>query len=162
MDIEKIYSLYFTDIYKFLLSMTKNIEIAQDITSITFLKVINNPDKFNEVNDLKAYLFTVAKNSYFDYYNQNKMTITTDDINKFDLSIPSFEKDIIKSEEIDHITWAIEKLNEPYKSITKLRLNDMSFKEIGVIYGKTDNWACVSFYRAKEKLRKILENNYGM
>lgn len=162
MDIEKIYSLYFTDIYKFLLSMTKNIEIAQDITSITFLKVINNPDKFNEVNDLKAYLFTVAKNSYFDYYNQNKMTITTDDINKFDLSIPSFEKDIIKSEEIDHITWAIEKLNEPYKSITKLRLNDMSFKEIGVIYGKTDNWACVSFYRAKEKLKQILEDDYGM
>ena len=61
MDIEKIYNLYFDDIYKFMLSFTKNKEIAQDITSETFLKVINNPSKFENISNLKSYLFIIAK-----------------------------------------------------------------------------------------------------
>ena len=162
MEIEKIYSLYFTDIYKFLLSMTKNIETAQDITSITFLKLVNNPDKFKDVDNLKSYLFTIARNSYFDYYKQNKMTITTDDMDKFDQAVATFENELIKNEEINEVSRAIEKLDEPYKSVTKLRMNEMSFKQIGQIYSKTDNWACVTFYRAKEKLKQILEDDYGM
>ena len=162
MDFEKIYRIYFEDIYKFLLSLTKNKEIAQDITSETFLKVINNSDKLNHIENIKSYIYTIAKNTYINYYNKNKITISTDDIEKFDLGVSSFEDNFMESEDVKKLHLAIEKLDEPYKSITKLRLNDMTYKEIGKIYGKTDNWACVCFYRAKEKLKIILEDDYGL
>lgn len=162
MDIEKIYRIYFEDVYNFLLSLTRNKEIAQDITSETFLKVILNSKKIEKVDNVKAYVFTIAKNTYINYYRKNKNVLNTDDIEKFDKSLNSFEDDFINNDQMNKLNFAIEKLDEPYKSITKLRLNDMSFKEIGKIYGKTDNWACVCFYRAKDKLKNILEDDYGM
>jgi len=99
MDIEKIYHIYFDDIYKFMLSFIKNKEIAQDITSETFLKVINNPDKFENISNLKSYLFTIAKNTYINYYKRNKIYISTADIEDFDKDIESFENELIANEE---------------------------------------------------------------
>lgn len=162
MDIEKIYRIYFEDVYRFLLSLSKNKDIAQDITSETFLKVIYNSKKIENTTNIKAYIFTTAKNTYINYYKKNKLMITTDDIEKFDQGIDSFEESLIEDDKLKILRNAIDKLDEPYKSITKLRLNDLSFKEIGKIYGKTSNWACVCYYRAKEKLKDILENDYGL
>ena len=162
MDIEKIYHIYFDDIYKFMLSFTKNKEISQDITSETFLKVINNPGKFENIENLKSYLFTIAKNTYINYYKRNKIFISTDDINKFEKVVESFENELFGKYLEDTLKKSINRLEEPYQSIVKLRLEELSYKEIGTIYGKTANWACVSFYRAKEKLKVLMEDNYGM
>lgn len=162
MDIEKIYRIYFEDVYRFLLSLSKNKDIAQDITSETFLKVIYNSKKIENTTNIKAYIFTIAKNTYINYYKKNKLMITTDDIEKFDQGIDSFEESLIEDDKLKILRNAIDKLDEPYKSITKLRLNDLSFKEIDKIYGKTSNWDCVCYYRAKEKLKDILENDYGL
>jgi len=162
MDIEKIYHIYFDDIYKFMLSFTKNKEISQDITSETFLKVINNPGKFENIENLKSYLFTIAKNTYINYYKRNKIFISTDDINKFEKVVESFENELLGKYLEDTLKKSINRLEEPYQSIVKLRLEELSYKEIGTIYGKTANWACVSFYRAKEKLKVLMEDNYGM
>ena len=162
MDIEKIYRIYFEDVYRFLLSLSKNKDIAQDITSETFLKVIYNSKKIENTTNIKAYIFTIVKNTYINYYKKNKLMITTDDIEGFDQGIDSFEESLIEDDKLKILRNAIDKLDEPYKSITKLRLNDLSFKEIGKIYGKTSNWACVCYYRAKEKLKDILENDYGL
>ena len=71
MDIEKIYRIYFEDVYRFLLSLSKNKDVAQYITSETFLKVINNSKKIENTRNIKAYIFTIAKNTYINYYNQN-------------------------------------------------------------------------------------------
>ena len=162
MDIEKIYRIYFEDVYRFLLSLSKNKDVAQDITSETFLKVINNSKKIENTRNIKAYIFTIAKNTYINYYNKNKLMMATDDIEKFDQGIDSFEENLIENDNVKILKDAIDKLNEPYRSITKLRLNDLSFKEIGKIYGKTSNWACVCYYRAKKKLKNILEDDCGL
>lgn len=145
-----------------MLSLSKNKDVAQDITSETFLKVINNSKKIENTRNIKAYIFTIAKNTYINYYNKNKLMIATDDIEKFDLGIDSFEESFIEDDKLKILRNAIDILDEPYKSITKLRLNDLSFKEIGKIYGKASNWACVCYYRAKEKLKDILEDVYGL
>ena len=49
---------------------------------------------------------------------------------------------------------------EPFREILYMRLfGDLSFKEIGEIMGRTENWARVNFYRGKEKLRKEWKDN---
>ena len=158
MDIEKIYRIYFDDLYRFLLYLCKNKEIAQDICSESFLRSMKNIENIED-SKIKSYLFQIGKNTYYNYYNKNKKIYLTDKIEDFDKELESFEKVILKKENLSDVDRAINSLDLPYKDIVKLRLNDLSFKEIGEIYKKDQNWACVVFYRAKEKLKILLEES---
>ena len=84
----------------------------------------------------------------------------TDKIEDFDQELESFEKYLLNKENLSNLDMAIESLENPYKDVVKLRLNDLSFKEIGEIYKKNQNWACVVYHRAKEKLKILMEENY--
>ena len=158
MDIEKIYRIYFDDLYRFLLYLCKNKEVAQDICSESFMRAMKNIENIEE-SKVKSYLFQIGKNTYYNYYKKNKRILLTDTIEDFDLALESFEKDLLKKESLTRLEIAINKLDTPYKDVVKLRLNDLSFKEIGEIYKKDQNWACVVFYRAKEKLKNLMEEN---
>lgn len=156
MDIEKIYRIYFDDLYRFLLYLCKNKEVAQDICSESFIKAMNNIENIED-SKVKSYLFQIGKNTYYNYYKKNKRIVLTENIEDFDLALESFEKIFLEKENLTALEKAIENLENPYKDVVKLRLNDLSFKEIGEIYNKNQNWACVVYHRAKEKLKIILE-----
>lgn len=157
MDIEKIYRIYFDDLYRFLLYLCKNKEVAQDICSESFIRAMKNIENVED-SKVNSYLFQIGKNTYYNYYKKNKRILLTDSIEDFDLALESFEKDLLKKESLTRLEIAINKLDTPYKDVVKLRLNDLSFKEIGEIYKKDQNWACVVFYRAKEKLKNLMED----
>lgn len=157
MDIEKIYRIYFDDLYRFLLYLCKNKEVAQDICSESFIRAMKNIENVEE-SKVKSYLFQIGKNTYYNYYKKSKRIKLTENIEDFDLALESFEKDLVKKENLSTLEKAIENLQNPYKDVVKLRLNDLSFKEIGEIYKKDQNWACVVFYRAKEKLKTLMED----
>lgn len=108
---------------------------------------------------VKSYLFQIGKNTYYNYYKKNKRILLTENIEDFDLALGSFEKDILEKESLSILEKAIDKLENPYKDVVRLRLNDLSFKEIGEIYKKNQNWACVIYHRAKEQLKKLMEEN---
>lgn len=72
----------------------------------------------------------------------------------------SLEKDIISDDETSNIYSMVFLLKEPYGEVFKLRYySELSFKEIGELFGKTDNWACVTYHRARKKLQERLEEN---
>lgn len=158
MDIEKIYRIYFDDLYRFLLYLCKNKEVAQDICSESFIRAMKNIETIED-SKVKAYLFQIGKNTYYNYYKKNKRLLVTDKIEDFDQELESFEKDLLYKENLSNLDMAIESLENPYKDVVKLRLNDLSFKEIGEIYKKNQNWACVIYHRAKEKLKILMEEN---
>ena len=158
MDIEKIYRIYFDDLYRFLLYLCKNKEVAQDICSESFIRAMKNIENIED-EKVKSYLFQIGKNTYYNYYKKNKRILLIENIEDFDLALESFEKDLLEKENLTNLEKAIENLENPYKDVVKLRLNDLSFKEIGEIYEKDQNWACVVFYRAKEKLKNLMEEN---
>ena len=135
MDIEKIYRIYFDDLYRFLLYLCKNKEVAQDICSESFIRAINNIENIED-SKVKSYLFQIGKNTYYNYYKKSKRIKLTENIEDFDLALESFEKDLLKKENLTKLEIAINKLDTPYKDVVKLRLNDLSFKEIGEIYKK--------------------------
>lgn len=158
MDIEKIYRIYFDDLYRFLLYLCKNKEVAQDICSESFIKAMKNIEKIDD-DKVKSYLFQIGKNTYYNYYKKNKRILLTDKIEDFDKKLESFELDLLEKENLTDLKKAIEILENPYKDVIKLRLNDLSFREIGEIYHKNQNWACVVYHRAKEKLKILMEEN---
>ena len=159
MDIEKVYRIYFDDLYRFLLYLCKNKEIAQDICSESFIRAMKNIENISD-SKVKSYLFQIGKNTHYNYYKKNNRILLTENIEDFDLALESFEKDLLDKENLNNLERAIENLENPYKDVVKLRLNDLSFKDIGEIYKKDQNWACVVFYRAKEKLKSLMEDDY--
>src|SRR5699024_5748086 len=118
MDIEKIYRIYFDDLYRFLLYLCKNKEIAQDICSESFIRAMKNIESIED-SKVKSYLFQVGKNTYYNYYNKNKKILLTDKIEDFDKNLESFEKDLLKRERLTSLDLAINKLENPYKDVVK-------------------------------------------
>ncbi|NLC65781.1 MAG: sigma-70 family RNA polymerase sigma factor [Clostridium sp.] len=161
-EFEKIYQTYFKDVYYYILSLSKNKHIAEDITSEAFLKAMKAIDSFRGDAKLKVWLCEIAKNEYFSYLRKNKNMDFKEDIEdsmkkeKGD----SFEKDLISSYELIKISNIINfSLKDPYSRVFRLRFYDeLSFKEIGAIFGKTDNWACVTYHRSRKQIKKQLED----
>ena len=152
-ELEEIYNNYFKDVYFFIYSLSKDKHIAEDVTSETFLKAIKSIESFKGNCDIKTWLFQIAKNSYYSHVRKHKNLVDIDSVpeQKDDTDI---EKSVFSSEESMEIHEILHDLSEPYKEVFSLRVfGELSFKQIGSLFGKTDNWACVTFHRARNKIR---------
>ncbi len=153
-ELAEIYERYFKDVYLFVYSLSKNQHVAEDITSETFLKAMRALDSFKGESDIKVWLFQIAKNTYYSYLRKNKRVVPTEAFNK-ESDGRNIEKKLLDKENAFEIHKILHKLPEPYKEVFTLRVfGELSYKEIGEVFGKTDNWACVTFYRARKKINE--------
>ena len=117
---------------------------------------------FKGNSKLSVWLCEIAKNLWYDSLRKKKIkTISYDELKNSDSIInkENIENSYINKEEFDETTRKIENLDNLSKRVLYLRLNsDMSFKEIGSILGKTETWARVTFYRAKQKIKEDYDN----
>ncbi len=156
-EFEEIYNRYFKDVYLFLYRLSGDKYIAEDITSETFLKAIKSIDGFRGDSDIRTWLCQIGKNTYYSYLRKNKESLDfKEDIE--DKDSLSIETSLVSEEESLAIHKIIHELKEPYKEIFSLRVfGELSFKEIAQIFGKTDNWACVTYHRARKEIREKME-----
>lgn len=160
-SLEEIYRLYFSDVFYYLLYLSKDRQLAEDLTSEVFFKVIKHRPDFQTEASIKSYLLTTARHSYIDQLKKKGVELV--DLEDWDLAKiqPSPEEDLISQEEQRIISSAIAQLDEPQRTIAKLRLVEgWSFAAIGQIYGRSPNWACVTCHRARQKLKDLLEDYY--
>jgi RNA polymerase sigma-70 factor (ECF subfamily) len=156
-EFDEIYRLYADDIYRFLLKLTQNEAISQDILQETMLKAIISADKFKENCSIKTWLCTIAKNEYYNYLKRsdNKNLALDEDLQSHENTLDNYFSDRMQALELHSV---LHNLEEPYKEIFTLRVfAELKFNEIGKIFGKSENWARVTFFRAKEKIIGILE-----
>ena len=157
-DFEKIYAKYYQSVYRYLLTLTKNSSIAEEITQETFYKALININKYDSNYQMLTWLCNIAKNTYFSFYKKSKK------YNKLDTDIKDNREDIIAkiidSETNKELLKIIHNLEEPYKEVFTLRIYcDLSFREIGDLFTKTESWARVTFYRSKIKIKERLNKN---
>lgn len=159
MGFEDIYQTYFKDVFLYLRSISANEDIAEEITQETFVKALKAIDSFDGTKDIRAWLFTIAKNTYYTYCKRQKI-YTEEDIT----NIPLVEQIVFTDKIIDEensflIHRFLHNMNEPYKEVFTLRVfGELSFEKIGLLFGKTPNWARVTFYRAKKKIIEYMED----
>ena len=156
-ELEKIYDSYFKDVFLYIYSLSGNKHIAEDVTSETFVKAIKSIDSFKGDCDIRVWLCQIAKNTYYSYLRKNKGLVSMNSIPEQEDNL-DIEKRISMSEESMRIHQILHNLEEPYKEVFTLRVfGELSFKQIASIFGKSDNWACVTFHRAKNKIKERLE-----
>jgi RNA polymerase sigma-70 factor (ECF subfamily) len=156
-DFNELYNIYADDVYRFVLALCRNEHIAEDITSETFLKAIKSVDSFRGDCNVRVWLCQIAKNTYYNSVKRNKFVTEMPD------EMPSddeFELRLFDKSQVFEIHKILHLLDEPYKGVFSLRIfAELSFSEIGELYSKTESWARVTFYRAKNKIREAIEND---
>ncbi len=155
-DMEQIYKQYFETVNKYLFCLTHNNDISEELTQETFYKAIKKIDTFKGDCKISVWLCQIAKNSWYDYCKKNKKIIKNEEWLLEILEENSTEKEIISNDEKMLLYKKLQKLNEKMREVVYLRITgELSFKEIGIILNKTENWARVTFYRAKNQLKEV-------
>lgn len=153
-DLDEIYRLYVNDVYRYLLRITADPNTAEELTQETFFRAINQIDKFRGETTVKAWLIVIAKNCF--YSSKRSVTeknISVDEMEYEPVSEENIADKLIKHEDAKLIHRAVHELPEPYKEVFSLRIfGELSFRDIAELFGKTENWAKVTFYRAKAKV----------
>ncbi len=157
-DFEKIYRAYFNDVYLYIRRLSKDEHIAEEITSETFFKAMNSIDKFRGDCDVRVWLCQIAKNSFFSYCRKHRDVVNLEDQELQNEKEP-IEERLENQYDAIHIQKLLHEMSEPYKEVFMWRVYaEMSFKQIGEMFNKTDNWACVTYHRAKSMIRKRMED----
>jgi RNA polymerase sigma-70 factor (ECF subfamily) len=160
-DFEEIYKLYFDDVFRFLRGLTANEDLAEELTGETFFKALRALNKFNGSCDVRVWLCQIAKNSYYTYLKKQKQIVDQGDLSSIEATEKSIEKLLIDKEAAFQLHQLLHNLADPYKEVFSLRVfGELSFKQIALLFGKSEHWACVTYHRAKGKIQERMEDDY--
>ena len=151
---EDIYRRHARTVYKFLLSLCGNADLAEELTQETFYQAIRSIDRFDGRCKLSVWLCQIAKHLWYQHLRKRKREVPLPD-EPPELPIPAAEEGLLEQEGRLELLRKIHALPEQQREVVYLRsFGGLTFREIGDVLGKTENWARVTFYRGKEQLRK--------
>lgn len=159
---EDVYLKHAKTVYEFLLSRTRDADLAEELTQETFYQAVRSIDRFDGQSSLSTWLCAIAKNVWREELKKRQRT--SDSISDMsdldDLPVPSAESEAFRSWDEQRIMQAIHQLPEPMREVMYLRLSgNLSFSQIGQILDRTENWARVTYYRGKEKVAKEVQDD---
>lgn len=162
MDLEQIYETYFKSVYLYMWRLSGNEHLAEEITSETFFKAMKSIESFRGECDMRIWLCQIAKNTYYSYIKKRDKTLSVAETELQDVvdTDAFIAEQIIAKEEVQQIRKILHELPDPYKEVFMWRVfGELSFKAIGDLYNKTDNWACVTYHRARKMIKGRLEES---
>ena len=160
MEFEKIYSAYFNDVFRYIRRLSGNEHIAEEITADTFFKAMHSIDSFREDCDIRVWLCQIAKNSYLSHLKKSGRIDNIEDAELLNIAAPdeTVEEKLVRHDEAIQVQKVLHDIPDPYKEVFMWRVfAELSFKQIGQIFGKSENWACVTYHRARTKIKERLE-----
>ena len=150
-DFQEVYNLYFKDVYKYALSLSRDPQMAEEITQETFFKALKNIDSFRGQCRLYVWLCQIAKNTYFTHSQKQSREAAEVEA----ASGESMEERLLTKASAFEIHKVLHRLSEPYKEVFSLRVfGELSFSQIGELFGKTESWARVTYHRARLKIKE--------
>ena len=153
MDFEQIYSEYFPRVYRYLLSLCSDPSIAEELTQDTFYRAIEHSGAFRGECKLSVWLYRIARNCWLSHVRKEKRRAFYGDAGGA-ADLCDMEESLIQKDSVFQIYKRLRALPEPYREVFSLRVfTELPFAQIGELFGKSDAWARVVFYRAKQKIK---------
>ena len=160
MNIEELYRTYFDIVYRYIRSISQDGSLAEEVTQETFFKALKKADQFRGDCDVRVWLCQIAKNTLYDHLKKQKKQLLGDEKLEEAESADGelLEEKLVQRSQAMEIHKVLHRLSEPYKEVFSLRtFGELTFREIGMLFGKSENWARVTYYRARVKIREELE-----
>lgn len=155
-DFENIYSEYYDTVFQYVLSLCREEVWAEEVTQEAFFKALKGIDTFRGDCKLSVWLCQIAKNTFYTEAKKKQRqvdypleVITIED---------KYEQKIFDKETAFEIHKVLHQLSEPYKEVFWMRtFGELSFAEIGNLFGKTESWARVTYHRAKLRIKEDMK-----
>lgn len=155
MDTEKLYRMYYMEVYSYVMTIVKNREQAEEITQKTFYKAMLSKASFRKESGEFTWLCAIAKNLITD---ELRMASRFTDSDEETADHTNIEQKVEDEDSALRIHRVLHTLEEPYKEVFQLRVfGELSFQKIGLIFGKTENWARITYHRARLKIQERME-----
>ena len=152
-DMDAIYHSHAQTVYKFLLAQCHDPDLAEELTQETFYQAVRSIGRFDGSCKLSVWLCQIAKHLWYQYLRKHQREPSSLE-SVSEPAAPSAEDGLLEQEGRLTLLRQIHQLPELQREVVYLRaFGNLSFREIGDVLGKTENWARVTFYRSKEKLR---------
>ena len=153
---EKLYETHYMRVFSYAMTLSGDRALAEEITQETFFRAFAKSGEFRKESDEVTWLCAIAKNYFYDERRrQSKAGPIPEEVPDTGKGIEQAAADRDSSFRI-HV--ALHALEEPFREIFELRVfGELSFREIGTIFGKTENWARVTYHRARLKLQERME-----
>ena len=153
-DFEEIYRAYFADVYRYALALSGNPNMAEEVTQETFVRALTAIDSFRGECQLRIWLCRIARNQYLSLCRRRKRSAEAPG----EVESGGVEEGFADRETARLLHRLLHALPEPYKEVFSLRtFGELPFGQIGELFGKTESWARVTYFRARQKLREAME-----
>ncbi len=151
-DFEKIFDENKEFIFKYLIKMTRDVSLAEELTQETFFRAYMNYFSLKEKGKATSWLCTIARNTYFAWRKEQNRFDPIDNLEIIS-DEESLEETFLQKELSQKALMCLHELEEPYKEVFMLSVfGGFSLKQISLAFGKSESWARVTFYRAKQKI----------
>ena len=159
LNFEKVFQENQDFIFRYLLKLCKNESLAEELTQETFFRAYMNLTGLRKEEKVAVWLCQIAKNTYFAWYNEQKRLQPLEDT-EIGEAQPDLA-DIFTERELSAKAYlCLHNMDEPYKEVFMLSVfGGLSLKNISSLFGKSESWARVTFYRAKQKMLEGMKKN---
>lgn len=152
-----IYETYFADVELYLRAICRDEALAEELTEQVFFRALKALPTFRGDCDIRIWLCAMARNAFVSHQRKEKPSQSIEELQIPD-SRKTVEEWIVDQEQAMAIHRILHDLPEPYKEVFSLRIfGQLSFGDIGSLFGRTANWACVTYHRARQKIQSEME-----
>ena len=153
-DFEEVYRLYFADVYKYILALSRDEAVAEEVTQETFFKALTAIDTFRGDCQLRVWLCQIARNQYLSLCRERKRFGEAET----EPGDSGIEEGFADREAAKTLHRLLHDLPEPYKEVFSLRtFGELPFAQIGELFSKTESWARVTYFRARRRLKEAYD-----
>lgn len=155
---DEVYCRYAQTVYRYLLSLTRDADTAEELTQETFYQAVRCIGRFDGKSSISTWLCSIARHLYYDYLRKQKPTVPVTD------TIPSpedFTDRIENRDQAMHAHRVLHTLEEPFREVFTLRtFCDLSHSQIAELFGKSESWSRVTYFRARQMLQKAIREDH--
>lgn len=154
---ERVFEAHYARVYRFCLALCKNAAMAEELAQQTFFRALQHMDSFRGDCRLDVWLCQIAKHEFYADHRRQRRCESMDALDSF-IAGPTPESNLERREETLRAHAALHQLEDPYKEVFSLRVfGELPYLDIARLFGKTESWARVTFYRAKLKMMDLLK-----
>ncbi len=162
LDYEKLYNSYYLQVYSYAMTIVKSRSVAEEVTQNTFFKAMTARRSYEGKASELTWLCSIAKNLAIDECRKNSKfaELDEDTPDRSEGMTDTVEDKVEDQDTALRIHLVLHELQEPYKEVFQLRVfGELPFSQIGMIFGKSENWARVTYHRARLKIKERMDDN---
>lgn len=149
---------YYEDVLRFLRGLSRDEYLAEELTQETIYRAMKSIHTFKGDCDLRVWMCSIAKNLFYTHCKKEKRTVQEEDYEEYEVQEKLFIQTLEDKETAFRLHRVLHDLREPYKEVFSLRVfGELSFKEIGALFQKSEHWACVTYHRARGMIQGRLK-----